>query len=241
MSDVRERHLGRIASASAGSGIEVDVGVLVRRLMLFEHCVVESIRLTEVAALAAVFGTRGLLDLIDEGAVSLVCDALTIGEIGRTDLDVTDRRGGPLPLGSYRLAAVSMADRDSYLDSVLKEIDRVQLRVGDAKRFRRALAGRLLPYPRQAAESAVAVTGAEILDRPWLLGEAVRQVARIEIGRDPGVVDIETESVGLAGDYRIATSIGRQLGLDPNVEHRIVGRGLLSMSSVPGRGVSRGP
>ena len=62
--DIRERHFGRI---STGDAVEdkpvVDVDVLVRRLILFEQCIIETDRLKEIPALVAVCGARGLLEL----------------------------------------------------------------------------------------------------------------------------------------------------------------------------------
>ena len=108
--DIRERHFGRIAVQEADpEHVVVDVGALVRRLILFEQCTVESIALKEVPALIQVFGADGLLKLIDSGAVRIVCDAMTAGQIGQTaDLKSTIARGGPLPLGSYRLVSVGI-------------------------------------------------------------------------------------------------------------------------------------
>ena len=108
--DIRERHFGRIATEDGDADqVVVDVGALIRRLILFEQCTIESILLKEVPALIAVFGAEVLLKLVDSEVVRIVCDAMTAGQVGQlAALKITKDRGGPLPLGSYRLASVRL-------------------------------------------------------------------------------------------------------------------------------------
>lgn len=232
--EIRERHLGRIASAAEPDmAVEVDVGALVRRLLLFEHCILESDRLKEIPTLIAVFGVQGLLDLLDDGALAIVCDASTIGEIGRTaGLEPTLSRGGPLLLGGYRLASVSAADRQAYLHGVLQEVHRARIHFREAKRLKKALAGRLLTYPREAASSAVALTEADLVERPTLVAEAIRLATQGETGLDPGSVVVHAEPLKLEGDFRVSASIGKHLGLEPELEDRLVRQGLLAAAGL---------
>lgn len=78
-------HFGPIARTDENTGavLEVDVGSLVRRLIVFDRCTIESIGLNEIPALVAVFGAGEVMELVDSGAISIICDVMTIGEIGR--------------------------------------------------------------------------------------------------------------------------------------------------------------
>jgi hypothetical protein len=114
-------HFGSIAREEGEPGglVLMDVGALVRRLVLFEQWTIESITLKEVPALIAVFGANGLLKLIDSGAVRVVCDAMTAGQIGQAaGLRATLTRGA-LPFGSYRIVSVGIAQegegRQNYI------------------------------------------------------------------------------------------------------------------------------
>src|SRR3989442_1188631 len=126
--DIREHHFGPISTPVEGSEeVTVDVGALVRRLVLFEQCTLESIRLKEVPALVSAFGYGGFMTLIESGAVEIICDAMTAGQIGQTaDLEATRVRGGPLPLGGYHLAAVGIPKdgpgRDEYVHGALQHV-----------------------------------------------------------------------------------------------------------------------
>src|ERR1700734_1096166 len=83
--DIRDHHLGRIASVGPDSTVvSVDVGTLIRRLLLFERCTVESVLLKEVPTLVRVFGEDGFRDLLDAKALALIVDVATAGQVGQT-------------------------------------------------------------------------------------------------------------------------------------------------------------
>ncbi len=69
--ELRERHIGPIATRSGEgvSEVRVDVGALVRRLLLFEHCTLESDGLVEIPRLVKAFGFRGLMELLESGGL----------------------------------------------------------------------------------------------------------------------------------------------------------------------------
>jgi len=82
--NIRERHFGRLTDTEAESGeFTVDIDSFLRRLILFEQCIIETDRLKEIPSLIAVFGAKGFLELLDSGAVRFVCDAMTAGQAGR--------------------------------------------------------------------------------------------------------------------------------------------------------------
>jgi hypothetical protein len=92
----RERHIGPITTRMGDDGAKtvVDVGDLVRRLLLFEHCTLESGGLAEIPRLYNAFGFRDLMALLEWGALSIICDATSKGNIGQTrGLKVTRARG----------------------------------------------------------------------------------------------------------------------------------------------------
>jgi hypothetical protein len=92
--DMRDHHLGRIVTVNtSGDGSQTDVGTLIRRLLLFDKCTVESNLLREVPDLVCAFGEDGLRELVDSGALSFVVDAMTAGQVGQTsNLKSTEKR-----------------------------------------------------------------------------------------------------------------------------------------------------
>lgn len=227
-------HFGRISDVDAEDHVEVDVGALVRRLILFDRVTVESVRLREVPSLVAAFGIDGLIDLIDAGAVTILCDAMTTGEIGRTAvLAATRRRGGRLPYGSYHLANVQIADRDRYVQNVLQEVHNAPVSFREAKRLKAFLAPRLARYPSTAGESAVTATEADLRDRHPVVWQAIRltiaREAGLDIGPQPDFAATELEH---DGDFRVDTRLQDRFDLSSEVEHRLVKRGILAVAGL---------
>ena len=234
----RDHHLGRIATpVPEQDRVDVDVGSLVRRLILFERCTVESIRLTEIPALIAVFGVDGFLELLDSGAVELVCDVVTAAQTGQTaGLQATVKRGGPLPLGSYHLATIGIGDRRAYLHGALQEVHRADISFKAAKRLKAALVPRLLGYPPDVGQAGVADAQLELRQQHPVVWHAIRGAVRRDTGLDPGAnpvfhVDVLDEE----GDFRVVTTLGVRLGIPPEKEHRLVERGILEIAGLDQR------
>jgi hypothetical protein len=232
--DIHEHHLGPIAAAEGTDRPEVDVGAVVRRLILFEKCTIESNRLQEIPALVSVFGVDGLLKLLDSGALQILADAMTTGQIGQTaGLQATIKRGGPLPLGSYHLAAVSMAHRRDYVHRILQEVHAAPISHIDAKRLKLALASRLLTFPADAGATGVSDTLLDLRQGHPVIWQAIRSAVMKETGHDPGQdPEMEVEELEGAGDFRVSTSLAARLGLTPDVEHRLVERGILNVAGL---------
>lgn len=236
--DIREHHFGPIATELPGPdrSVAVDLGTLVRRLILFETVTIESIRLKEIPVLVGAFGAAGLRELLDSGAVRVICDAMVIGQIGQTaGLQTTIRRGGPLPLGSIRLATVSSANRRDYLHGCLQEVHKAQIPMKAAKQLKAYLASKLLEYPRGAGQAGLDDTLFDLRNRPWEMWDGVRAMVRRETDTDPGPnpgSDFSAEELTHEGDFRIITDLGTRLGLPDGVEHRCVEGGVLAVAQL---------
>jgi hypothetical protein len=237
--DIREHHVGRIATPVEGvDQLLVDVGAVVRRLILFEQCTIESIRLKEVPALVSVFGFRGLMTLIESGVLRVICDAMTTGQIGQLDgLELTRSRGGPLPPRAYHLAAIGIArdgaDGERFVHEVLQEVHKAPLSLKEAIRLKKELVGKLLVYPPAAALAGVDETVAEILEHHSWIWSAIRRVVQAETAADLGPPPaFEVEGLGHDGDFRIDAHLQDRLGLGEVDEHRLVERALLGAAGV---------
>jgi len=236
--DIRERHFGRIATEQGDPNhVVIDVGALVRRLVLFEQCTIESIMLKEVPALIAVFGVQGFLKLLESGAVRIVCDAMTAGQVGQTaTLKSTTDRGGPLPLGSYRIVSVGIptegAGRESYVHNALQEVHKAAISFKEAKKVKLFLASRLLTYSSDAANAGIADTKAELLQKHPVVWEAIRHAIMKETSTDPGPdPDFQVQDLGRDGDFRVSTGLSKH-GLTPEQEHKLVERGILAVAGM---------
>ena len=237
--DIRECHFGGIATSIAGTDeVKVDVGAVIRRLILFEQVKIESIRLKEFPLLIAIFGAEGLIDLLDSGCIDVICDGQTSGQIGQnTVVQSSDRRGGPLPLESYRLATVGILqegpDRENYVHNALQEIHKAPISVKLAQKVKLALLSRLRTYPLEFVHAATTDTHTEIIRNNSFIWEAIRFATHSEIGLDIGhIPDFTVEDLGNEGDIRIATNLSTNYGLPVEQVHKLVERGILAAAGV---------
>lgn len=236
--ELRDHHLGRISTQTGPNGeVRVDAGALLRRLLLFEKCTVESIELKELSTLIDLFGYKGITDLIESGDLNIVMDAVTAGQIGQTDLQVTRDRGGPLPFGSYRLATISLADgetRDKYVHDALQEAHNANVSFKEAVKLKGLIAPRLLRYPIDAANAGVSDTVADVLQQKSSIWSAIRLVVNRDGGVDLGAVpQFEVVDLGNGGDFRIQVHFSdSQLTLPGSTMHSLVQGAILAASGV---------
>jgi hypothetical protein len=233
--DIREHHFGRIASETPrqDGSIDVDLGALVRRLILFETVTIESLRLTEIPFLVGAFGAEGLRELLDSGAVRIICDSMGTGQVGQSaGSDADADRSGARAFSHIRLVSYSAADRPQYLHGCLREVHSAQIPFKTAKRLKAYLAPRLLEYPRGAGQAGLDDTLSDLRSRPWQMWEGIRVMVRRETGMDPGPKpgpEFRSEEPN-AGDFRIVTSLGTQLNLPDDTARRCVEGGVLAVA-----------
>ncbi len=233
--EIRDHHIGRIATQTPGSDVvDTDVGALIRRLLLFDKVTVESIRLKEIPWLINAVGADGLIELLDSGALEIVCDALTVGQIGQAEgLEASVRRGGLLPLGAYHLAGISIGDRRKFVHDGLQEVHRASILFKTAKRVKMALADRLMAYPEGARDAIVLDTMADVRRNDPIIWDAIRAAVQRDTGRDPGPdPEFRVEELEGEGDFRVWTRLAASGFLTEIEAHRLVERGVLAVAGL---------
>ena len=135
--------VGRISTNSPDTNeIAVDTAKLLRYLLLFDEVIVQSIRLCEFSVLGSVFGSQGLTALLRSGGIRVLCDAVTIGQTGQSEIG---GRINPLPLGSYSFRSVREADRKTYLHECFQNVKPSRgLTYKESKRLKHEIAARLV-------------------------------------------------------------------------------------------------
>jgi hypothetical protein len=240
--DMRERHIGKITrNNNDSSEAAVDVGALIRRLLLFEHCTLESGRLVEVPALVRTFGMKGLEALLDSGAISIVCDAITMGNVGQnTGREIIEATGGPLPMGAYRIATVRPPDsgpeREKYIHDALQSVHQAPGTLKQQIRLKKKLVPLLIAYPQRILPDTLAsfehIIEREILPFQRSLQVACRDATGIDL---PGPVELRAKVLGNSSDFQISTDLGKQAALHPEEVDKIVERALLGAAGVEQR------
>jgi hypothetical protein len=238
--DIRERHIGSIATRTGdGADVTVNVAALVRRLLLFEHCTLESDLLKEIPRLIRVFGLKGVEALLESDGFSIICDAASMGSVGQIGwLKTSLSRGGPLPLGSYRIASVSLLDsgdeRDKYIHEALQNID-TMTDIADKKRqkLKRKLGPHLSIYPRSVLADAQGGMSRLVQEDRLPIQRALSTAYREATGDDlPGQIDVHAEPLDNEGDFRTHTDLAPRTGVSEDQSHKIVERAVLGVAGV---------
>jgi hypothetical protein len=110
---IRQAVIGEVALHDGARVDGVDLGALVRRLLLFDTVVVKSIRLRDLPFLARAFGYDGLLQLLNSGIMKFCCEFTTLA----TDFHRDGLRS--VPKGHFHFGVVDAYDRDAVLRSEL--------------------------------------------------------------------------------------------------------------------------
>src|ERR1700730_2289535 len=111
---VRQAVLGQISTASGGHLGSVDVGSVVRRLILFDRVIVKSFRLKEIPFLIRTFGVDGLSRLLDSGLLCFSCGVSTL------ILEASTNGVRHLPLNHFSFATAHLTNLDATLRSELR-------------------------------------------------------------------------------------------------------------------------
>jgi hypothetical protein len=107
--NVRRSVLGEIASRHGAEIRGIDLGVLLRRLLLFDVVVVQSVRLLEIPPLIRAFGRAGFMELFQSGILKISCESRGI-------ITATARDGVPsLPPSHFTFGNFEIGDRVSVL------------------------------------------------------------------------------------------------------------------------------
>jgi hypothetical protein len=245
--ELRERHIGSIATRSGhdGSKVTVDAGALVRRLLLFEHCTLESDYLVEIPRLVTAFGFKGLMELLESDALSIICDYISVGNIGQTGgLRVTQARGGPLALSSYRIVPVSIPNQlstgepghDRFVDQALDVIRNMGLPSGDRRRLMQAVTPMLDAYPRSVVNDSAAGFRELVGRQDASIRKALEMEFRRARGVDlPGAVELRLDDLGRDGDFRVVTNLAGRAGIGEEETHKVIERALLGAAALDQR------
>jgi hypothetical protein len=110
---------GEVATVPDKGPLAVDIGLLVRPLILFDKVVIKSVLLREIPTLVRAFGKSGITRLFDCGLMKLSCEFTTV----ITDISRNGIRHVPLYHFSFGIA--DLADRERKLESELRRLQSV--------------------------------------------------------------------------------------------------------------------
>jgi hypothetical protein len=233
--DIRERHFGPILTeVGDGQDIRIDLDALIRRLLLFDHCCLESSQFRELPLMIATFGYKGVMRLLEEPNFELICDAMTAGSLGQTGpLLMTERRGHVLPLGSYHISLVRWHPRPGYTEPLANVPRTPDMSNGQYKRLHAALFNKLSRYPDAAGTAGMQDYATELQQDVRRLLLTLQPVVRTDLGIDVGdKLRVDVEKLPFEDDYRVQTNLQADFSVTEHAAHKAVEKALLGMAGL---------
>jgi hypothetical protein len=232
--EMRDKLFGAWAEYDhATDTVALDVGALVRRLLLFEQLTLQSTRLREIPQLLAALGYDGVKELLDSGAVRIYCDAVTVAQIGQSDVLESRVKKGLLPRGSYSFSQVIPHDRKEYISGCFASVES-DFNLPDRKRIRlKRLVAQSLTRPLVDGNATIAGLEQDLMTNAPVVVESIAQVLARRLATKVSTRDFELRIDRLDDrDFRAETNIGPQFNLDESDVHEIVERGLLGVGGL---------
>lgn len=210
----------------------IDVGLLVRRLVLFDKVILRSVRFRELPVLVRAFGESGLRALIDAGLLHFICDQL----YAVTDLAMNGVRS--LPQFHFNVGIVRTADPQ---DSLRKEFVALQTISGLKNNQRAAIEEAVwnsqIRYPSEFGDVLLKQIDSDFRSNSQALKSGMlEQLKRLNLKADLSSYDfnLQIEETGQRV-FRIHAPFGHDFGLAQEKVHEIIHSGVKSAANLSQR------
>ena len=262
--DFRKRFLANCAEAlpitSRGETLDTLIpikfhpGEFIERLILFDECIIDSLRLSEIPHIVRIFGVEHVIELFNSKSLKIFCDSFFgHGSTGRTSALLESRRKkGDLPLCSYCLDALNIHPFDETAEKVFdyeKEYDKYQKefihrdlqqlnRIPDVnskltKKLRKAVADNIKQFSSPSVSKSI--TESSYFDirnnDPTIkvaIGNSLKNLYGLEI--QPTSIELEISFIDDT-DFRVESNLKDLTHLDIESIHGIIERALLAITN----------
>ncbi|HVO78886.1 MAG TPA: hypothetical protein VMT39_02610 [Candidatus Bathyarchaeia archaeon] len=215
---MQDNLIARIAEVDQHGGVQsVDVSSLLRQLILFDRCLVNSHRLAEFPFLVRSLGFNGVMELLSSGAVEIICHPFTIA----VDFHVGDKR--KLPPYYYDCGSVHAASLEQYFHDCLRSFHN-DLDIGHAKvkALKKTVVSRIVDVPRSSDDDVLAQVKAEFTGRSPAIRSAIRAQLRKTLPRNEiPEFDLQFEFVPNVG-FHANTNLSHRLGVTDTEAHGLI-------------------
>jgi len=239
---------------SSDEVVEFFAADFLRRLLLFEHYILDSIRLEEIPHLIRIFGYTPTLELIRSGKLLIHYETFTgYGSTGHLASVLESRRKkGNLPLCSYCLDPLAIHPYDSpYIGrnrsyrenqerfvnkgfTVIDGIDGISHK--QANILKSEIAARIISFRNGSIINQITELirrDLGIIDPSIKLSIALQIKKFTKIDFDPQEIHLQIEFLDQQKhDFRVTSNIEKKLHIDRETVHKIIERALLGITKI---------
>jgi hypothetical protein len=216
---VRRSVLGEIGLRDGQRLSGVDIGSLVRRLLLFDRTVITSFRLKEVPFLVRTFGKAGFSELLNSGSLGFLC--------GFTSIAIDFNRDGvrSIPLDHFTFGIVSAANPDADLRSELRALQGVPgLKNEERAVLEETVWRSLVRQPATYGQELLSQIDSDLRRNTPALKAALIEALGVELSNrtvPADEIDIEVEET-TTRVFHIKNSLPKLLGISPQKAHLVL-------------------
>lgn len=221
--NIRNRVIGPcLAESPDPEAVVLDIDSFLRRLLLFETYILQSVHLREMPRLNATFGAAGVRELIEAGAIRFQCDALSIGNSSHAD-------GVELPPGTFNLVVVRASNVEQLVTTALQNAHE-NAKLKDAIRLKNAILDALDQPPPGFGVASLKDTYADLRSDALLRAMIAASANKLQPDNSVAAERLEAQVTRLAGEsFRIESNLGELLRLDPSAVHSILEQAALGI------------
>ncbi len=234
---IQENHFGHINQYDSEGNLEkIDVGALVRRLILFEKCSLVSVKFREIPTLVRIFGVHGVRRLLDEPGFEIIDDNLATGTLNLTpELYLPGFESAGKAVGNHVVVSVSSPrDPSKYPDEVTSRLESLEISGNKSKKLRAKLLEKSKLFPIDVSQASIDDFRLTMDSDHALVLATLRQV----LGENPAIPGTEklrievTKSIRFDGAYEVETNLTSEFNFDEVAAHELVSKALRGMSSM---------
>jgi hypothetical protein len=219
--------------ASAGTPTAMDIGSILRRLLLFETVILYSNRLQEIPALVNALGYDQTLELLGSGILRIHCHQLLVTQTGQAGIARSNQKP-LLPLGSYCITTFQTADQKLYVRRCFKEIEAaLSLPIKKFIKLKQATVAQLETPPTEIIGDTISQSRRDILYNPELVRKALTYELQKQLSTSEnlpnfklGIVPIDEE------DFRVEGNIQEVFLFEDLQTHKVIELALLSIGGI---------
>ncbi len=208
---------------------EVDVGLLVRRLVLFDKVIIRSIRFRELPVLVRAFGESGLRALISAGLLQFFCDFLSVVT------DVANNGVRDLPQFHFNFGIVTLADPESTLRKEFGALRTISgLKNNQRAAIEEAVWNSQVHYPSNFGDMLLKQVDSDLRSSSQALKNGMlEQLRRLDLNADLSSYDFNLQIEETQPRiFRIQPPFCHDFGLGQEKVHEIIHKGAISATNL---------
>jgi hypothetical protein len=210
----------------------IDAGLLVRQLVLFDRVILRSVRFRELPVLVRTFGANGLRALIDAGLLHFFCDQLCVV----TDLAMNGVRS--LPRSHFNVGIARMAGDPNILRSEFHALQTVSgLKNSQRAAIEEAVWNSQIRYPAEFGDVLLKQVDSELRSGSSALKTGMLEKLRqLNLKEDLSSYNFDLQIQEMEQRvFRIQAPFARDFGLAPEKADDIIHNGVTSAANLSQR------